>query len=119
MKENKLFDLIEEAYFKIKKESEDTVILLDQIKPFQDLYEQACEIVMNEKNFTGLYDVNQNRVHEYDLLEITWPDGEITCEQVTYDRNFAYYRYGNNPLCEIIEDDRISFKVLPKILENN
>lgn len=55
----------------------------------------------------GSVDQYGNRIWENDLIEIEWDfDDEITVERITYDNKYGYWKYGNNPLCELKDPDR-------------
>jgi hypothetical protein len=67
--------------------------------------------------WTGIVDKFDTDVYEDDFIEITWKDNDTTIERITWDDKYAYWKYGNNPLCEIIEDKN-DFKVIGNTYSN-
>lgn len=66
--------------------------------------------------YTGWKDANQKSLYVGDKIEIGWQNGETTCEVISYDEYYGYFKYGNNPLCELKDPIR-SFVIVGNIYE--
>lgn len=68
--------------------------------------------------FTGLKDNKGKDLFEGDYIKIQWHfNDEETVELVTWDNVFSFYKYGNNPICELVEQDN-KFEIIGNIYEN-
>lgn len=60
--------------------------------------------------YTGWQDVDGTKLFSGDQIEIYWNTGSSVCH-ITFDQEYGYFKYGNNPLCEL-KDPIIQFKIL-------
>lgn len=81
---------------------------------------QICVHKETIGQFTGLLDKNGVKIFEGDLLNIFLGVGlGDTAEVITYSEKYGYYKYGNNPICEILEDEKVSYLVIGNIHDND
>lgn len=67
--------------------------------------------------FIGLRDRENKEVFSGDRIRIYWTTlDDFTEENICYDSKYCYYKYGNNPLCELF-DPIIQFEVVGNIYE--
>lgn len=67
--------------------------------------------------FIGLTDKNRKEVYEGDRIRIYWrADDDFTDEIISYDEKYCYFKYGNNPICELF-DPETPFEVIGNIYE--
>lgn len=52
--------------------------------------------------WTGRQDANWKDVYVGDTIRIFWESG-YTDEVVSYDPVYGYFKYGNNPMCELLD----------------
>jgi hypothetical protein len=97
----------------IKSKSGDAYILpIDE----EDLTENIMVIPETVGQYIGWDDANQQKLYVGDKIEIGWHNEHTTCETVTYDDYYGYFKYGNNPLCELKDPIR-SFVIVGNIHE--
>jgi uncharacterized phage protein (TIGR01671 family) len=65
----------------------------------------------------GILDKHGKEVYEGDRIRIYWRDDDFTDEVITYDEKYCYFKYGNNPICELF-DPETPFEVISNIYEN-
>lgn len=71
--------------------------------------------VIVDKETVGIHigwsDFNDTNVFTGDAIEIYWRGGkdDTTVEVITYDAFYGYFKYGNNPMCELKDPVRCFF----------
>jgi len=71
---------------------------------------EDCEIMQ----FTGKTDMHESDLYEGDKIEILWTLSGTSCETVSFDNQYGYWKYGNNPICEL-EDPKTNFQIIGNI----
>lgn len=67
--------------------------------------------------FIGVNDKHNKNIYNGDLIKIYWDVNDPTIEEISYDDNHGYWKYGNNPICELTEIHN-NFEVIGNIYEN-
>lgn len=67
--------------------------------------------------WTGWADWVGVKVFTGDQILIAWEDGETSLETISHSKEYGYFMYGNNPICELKDPDRI-FTVVSNIHDN-
>jgi len=70
-----------------------------------------------EMQWIGRRDCDGKDIYDGDLIEIQWLDEDVTCERISYDEVYGYWKYGNNPMCELM-DPEIPIKVIGNIYDH-
>lgn len=63
--------------------------------------------------WTGREDMNHKDVFAGDTVRIYWPSGYAD-EIISYDSKYGYFKYGNNPICEL-EDPHVDIEVIGNV----
>lgn len=62
-------------------------------------------------------DVNGTDVYDGDIILIHWSLGSEVPELISYDEKYGYWKYGNNPICEL-EDPHTKFEIVGNKYQN-
>lgn len=88
------------------------ILLLDLLREYSLVEELDLKITQ----WIGCVDMNGKDVYVGDRIEIFWLSGP-TIEIISYDSEYGYYKYGNNPISEILEIEK-EFQVIGHIYED-
>jgi YopX protein len=84
----------------------------------EELYKQKVNFTnIKLLQFIGLKDKKGNEVCDGDIILIDWNHGTQSYETISYDENYGYWKYGNNPICELIDDPVTPFEVIGNIYQ--
>lgn len=62
----------------------------------------------------GWVDSDNKDIYTGDYLEILWVSDHKSCEIITYSKEYGYFMYGNNPVCELVES-QVKSKIIGNI----
>lgn len=67
--------------------------------------------------YVGWQDYKKRDLYVGDKIEIEWDNDHTTVEVISYDEYYGYFKYGNNPLCEL-KDPEKAFYIVGNIYES-
>jgi hypothetical protein len=93
--------------------------LLEPENNYWELVSEMVEILPKTDGiWIGWLDWLGAKVFTGDKILIAWDHGEESVETISYSEEYGYFMYGNNPICELKDPERI-FTVVGNIHDVN